>query len=62
MATNESRYEEFMRVVARRQSTLAPDSLAWLQLEEISADYKIQNTTRRPYKLICKDFGQPLSR
>lgn len=62
MATNESRYEEFMRVVARRQSTLAPDSLAWLQLEEISADYKIQNTTRWPYKLICKDFGQPLSR
>lgn len=62
MASNESRYEEFMRVVARRQSTLAPDSLAWLQLEEISADYKIQNTTRWPYKLICKDFGHPLSR
>ena len=56
MSANESRYEEFMRVVARRQSTLAPDSLEWLQLEEILADYKIQNTDRRSYKLVCKDF------
>ena len=56
MAVNESRYEKFMRVVARRQSTLAPDSLQWLQLEEILADYKIQNTDRRSHKLVCKDF------
>ena len=56
MAANESRYEEFMRVVAKRQSTLATDSLEWLQLEEILADYKRHNVERPAYKLLCKDF------
>ncbi len=55
IATNESRYEEFMRIVAKRQSTLAPASLEWLQLEELLADYKQLNTDRRTYKLVCKD-------
>ena len=57
IATSESRYEEFLRVVAQRQSTLAPDSLEWLQLEEILADYKQQHTDRRTYKLVCKDYA-----
>ena len=56
MAANESRYEEFMRVVAKRQSTLATDSLEWLQIEEILADYKRHNVERPAYKLLCKDF------
>ena len=56
MAANESRYEEFMRVVAKRQSTLATDSLEWLQLEEILADFKRHNVERPAYKLLCKDF------
>ena len=56
MAANESRYEEFMRVVAKRQSTLATDSLEWLQLKEILADYKRHNVERPAYKLLCKDF------
>jgi len=56
MATNERRYEEFMRVVARRQSTLVPDSLEWLQLEEVLADYKRYNAERPVYKLLCKQI------
>jgi hypothetical protein len=55
IAANESRYKEFMRVVTQRQSTLAPDSLEWLQLEELMADYKQMNTDRKTYKLVCKD-------
>ena len=53
MAANESRYEEFMRVVARRQATLVQDSLEWLQLEEVLADYKRYNAERPAYKLLC---------
>ena len=53
MAANESRYEEFMHVVTRRQSALAPDSLEWLQLEEILADYTSRNAERKTYKLVC---------
>ena len=55
ITTNESRYEEFMRVVTKRQSTLPPDTPEWLQLEEIMIDYQNQNTQRRAYKLLCNN-------
>jgi hypothetical protein len=44
-------------VYIQRLSALAPDSLEWLQLEEIMADDKRQNKARKTYKLVCKDLN-----
>jgi len=52
---NEHRYTEFMRVVSKRQSTFAPTTIEWLQLEEIKLDYTTSTQAPTPHKLLCKD-------
>ncbi|MBQ9357657.1 MAG: hypothetical protein IJT98_10285 [Prevotella sp.] len=54
MAANEERYTEYMRVVSQRQKAFTPDSLEWLQLEEIIVDYASTRQRGHTGKLVCK--------
>ena len=44
VAANEERYTKFLRVVDACQSTLAPVSHEWLQMEDIKTDYEVSRT------------------
>jgi len=55
IAANEKRFTAFMRVLTNCQSSLVPDSMEWLLMEEIKADYEVCRN-HSGHKLVCNDI------